>query len=179
MLELNFKRTFFWLFFFYVLSIVYAFSMGSMLPEAIRYVSKVKPAQFMPSFKVATCFITHNNLLLLLQRSADVSQPLTWTTPGGYIDGDEEPQKAILREVREETGLELDEKKLKYHGPLYACVDGIQYPLHVFDTTLPDLPSKVTLSPREHSKHGWFPLKEVKGMPLIKGLKDVLELEFK
>jgi 8-oxo-dGTP pyrophosphatase MutT (NUDIX family) len=38
-----------------------------------------------------------------------------WVTPGGEIEGDEEPQIAAVRELREELGLELEVR-----GPLYT-----------------------------------------------------------
>ena len=38
-----------------------------------------------------------------------------WVTPGGEIEGDEEPHDAAVRELREELGLELEVR-----GPLYT-----------------------------------------------------------
>lgn len=34
--------------------------------------------------------------------------PWAWTLPGGGVDGDEEPEKAAVREAMEETGLEVN-----------------------------------------------------------------------
>ena len=50
-----------------------------------------------------TGFIVHEGKTLLLWH------PLVqgWTPPGGHIEPNEDPQAAVLREIREETGLEV------------------------------------------------------------------------
>lgn len=49
--------------------------------------------------------------LLLLQRSY---QPWkgSWNLPAGYVEVDETPEQAAVREVREETGLEVEIRQL-------------------------------------------------------------------
>jgi dihydroneopterin triphosphate diphosphatase len=44
--------------------------------------------------------------VLLLQRAADGKRPLSWETVYGKIDRGERPERAAIRELREETGLE-------------------------------------------------------------------------
>jgi 8-oxo-dGTP pyrophosphatase MutT (NUDIX family) len=41
---------------------------------------------------------------LILQRSAEVNEPLTWNGISGGIDEGEDPREAIIREIAEETG---------------------------------------------------------------------------
>ena len=45
--------------------------------------------------------------ILALQRSTTTRCPLAWETVHGRIEADEEPEQAAVREVREETGLEV------------------------------------------------------------------------
>ena len=47
-------------------------------------------------------------LVLSLQRSLQTRCPASWETVHGRIEPSERPEKAAVREVREETGLELD-----------------------------------------------------------------------
>lgn len=51
-------------------------------------------------------FVAHDGRLLLVQRAKD---PWAghWDVPGGFCDGAEHPEAATVREVREETGLEV------------------------------------------------------------------------
>lgn len=45
--------------------------------------------------------------VLTLQRASDTKRPDSWETVYGKIDDDERPERAAVREVREETGLEI------------------------------------------------------------------------
>ena len=46
--------------------------------------------------------------ILTLQRSGTTRCPMAWETVHGRIEPSEEPEQAALREVREETGLEVN-----------------------------------------------------------------------
>lgn len=51
--------------------------------------------------------IIREGKVLMLQRGPQISLPDHWCLPGGRIDESESPEAACLREVREETGLEI------------------------------------------------------------------------
>ncbi len=53
---------------------------------------------------VSTCFITDQNKFLLLFHP----KLKKWLPPGGHLEKDETPPEAAIREVREETGLEVE-----------------------------------------------------------------------
>ncbi|WP_159944198.1 MULTISPECIES: NUDIX domain-containing protein [unclassified Nocardiopsis] len=46
---------------------------------------------------------------VLLHRRADDGR---WCTPGGILEPEEQPARAVVREVREETGLEVEVQRL-------------------------------------------------------------------
>jgi len=70
-----------------------------------------------------------------------------WDLPGGHIHDDETPSEGLLREVKEETGLDIEK-------PQKAFKEGrITY----FRASMPK--GEIVLSD-EHSEHAFFSLKE-------------------
>jgi 8-oxo-dGTP pyrophosphatase MutT (NUDIX family) len=58
-----------------------------------------------PSHTVgALCFLEHDGRVLLLQQHHRDG----WTLPGGLLDRGEDAGRAVVREVREETGLDVE-----------------------------------------------------------------------
>jgi 8-oxo-dGTP diphosphatase len=53
---------------------------------------------------VVAALIERQGKVLLAQRRADQSLPLTWEFPGGKIEAGESPEAALVREIHEELG---------------------------------------------------------------------------
>jgi 8-oxo-dGTP pyrophosphatase MutT (NUDIX family) len=72
---------------------------------------------------VATAFVVREGRTLLLKHK----KLGLWLPPGGHIDEGETPDEAVLREVREETGLEAS-----FVAPPHAAVSSLPRvePLH-------------------------------------------------
>ena len=49
----------------------------------------------------------NNGRLLACQRKRDGAYPLKWEFPGGKLEGDETPEAAVVRELREELGIDV------------------------------------------------------------------------
>ena len=79
-------------------------------------------------------FDSAGRILLLRQRDDSI-----WSTPGGVIEPDETPADAVVREVREETGLVVRPVRILgvFGGPAfvvrYPNGDESQYVMIVFD----------------------------------------------
>jgi len=59
----------------------------------------------------AGCRVEKNGQLLLVKRRNPPFKE-TWHLPSGYVEGDEEPAAAAVRETREETGLDVSAGRL-------------------------------------------------------------------
>ena len=58
--------------------------------------------------KVAViCIVPRDGKVLMIRRGTDIGYGL-WGLPGGYVDRSEVVESAAVREVREETGLEIE-----------------------------------------------------------------------
>jgi type II secretory ATPase GspE/PulE/Tfp pilus assembly ATPase PilB-like protein/8-oxo-dGTP pyrophosphatase MutT (NUDIX family) len=84
---------------------------GYDLPRPIVYERPTRNpmTQIVPGV-VEVYVIRHNAgdwRVLVLQRAPDASRPGSWETVYGKIDSGERPEHAAVREIREETGLEL------------------------------------------------------------------------
>jgi ADP-ribose pyrophosphatase YjhB (NUDIX family) len=61
-----------------------------------------------PNPAVAACALVERDGRLLLVRRARDPERGKWDIPGGFTDEGEEPLDAVRRELREETGLEIE-----------------------------------------------------------------------
>ena len=97
--------------------------------------------------------------VLALQRALDTRCPTAWETVHGHTEKGEEPEDAAVREVREETGLEVARLYNVTVQPFYLhATHTVQ--LAVVFAVFVEEPADVTLGP-EHQRHEWLPVDEV------------------
>jgi 8-oxo-dGTP diphosphatase len=60
------------------------------------------------TIRVCCAILMDNNQVLCAQRSASMPLPYKWEFPGGKIEKEEDPEHALLREIREELGVEIE-----------------------------------------------------------------------
>lgn len=123
---------------------------------------------------VATGFVVKDDKTLLLWHY----KMSMWLPPGGHIDEGELPEEAVIREIREESGLEveiLSERREK--NPVDGRVRYLYTPNHVQLEDIPNghpqhidliyycraLSGEVRLSPREHGQFRWHNEEDLQG----------------
>lgn len=91
---------------------------------------------------VATGYVVRDGKTLLLYHK----KLKIWVPPGGHIDEGELPDEAVLREIREETGLEAE--IVSERRPAEGCEEGVTYlhvPSHVQLEDIPNHPQHIDL----------------------------------
>ncbi len=66
----------------------------------------------MQSVIVTAAIIKHNDKILIAQRKENVNQALKWEFPGGKLEPGESPEQCLIREIREELGLNIEVMKI-------------------------------------------------------------------
>ena len=61
-----------------------------------------------PPIHVVAGIVVESGRVLLAQRSRHRSFPLLWEFPGGKVEPGEQPEAALVREFREELGIEVE-----------------------------------------------------------------------
>ncbi|MET8864389.1 NUDIX domain-containing protein [Nonomuraea sp. NPDC004580] len=118
-------------------------------------------------------------LLLIKKSGEDPHQPGRWELPGGRMKtSDQSPDEALVREIREEVGLEVRPGR-----PLALWswqLDGEQTPTVVAVARLCTASDdRVDMSGNDKQdfieKYGWFEREEVLGLNLIPSARDAIE----
>lgn len=111
---------------------------------------------------VAKAFIRHNQKFLILKRSeTDTKLPLKWDLAGGKIDEGESIDEGFLREVKEESGLELSRYKLLYSVTSAKDVLDTQAKNFVFLIFFAESTSDEVMLSFEHSEYRWVDKEEL------------------
>lgn len=78
--------------------------------------------------------IIRNGKVLMLQRGPEISLPDYWCLPGGRIDPEESPERACVREVKEETGLSIRIQRRMFRAgscDYFLCAETVSPPIEV------------------------------------------------
>ncbi|MFI6042606.1 NUDIX domain-containing protein [Nocardia sp. NPDC051321] len=118
---------------------------------------------------VVGAVVAHDGKVLLLQRPADDFMGGIWELPSGKVDPGETLDQALIREVKEETGLDIASIR-KYLGEFdYQSGSGKKSRQFNFTVDVVD-PEPVELT--EHDAYTWTNLAEEP--PVTDAVKEVL-----
>lgn len=119
------------------------------------------------AYLVTKCFIKNEDSnILVLKRGADAQvRPGQWDLPGGMIEEGEDPNKAVLREIKEETAIDLGSASVFYisseDAPAYILTFFYYYKYEGHDVKIS----------KEHSRYKWISIPEFNKLELPEKFK--------
>jgi len=142
-----------------------------------KMVFQEPPENFNPKVEVAACFITVDENVLFLKRQPHRSEPSKWGIPGGKLEKGETAHQAVLREIKEETGLNLPHD-VEHLGTVYIRYPEVDFIYHMYGHDLEAYPAQVVIDPQEHEECRWMTLGEALELPLIRGEDECIYLVY-
>lgn len=108
---------------------------------------------------IVSCMIFDDqNRLLLLRRHSDDLGGKLWAAPGGTQEQGEAPSDTVIREVKEETDLDLD--SVTYLGSHEVRMPHGVVRMQTY-RTLVNGAEGILIDPEEHDAYRWFDLAEL------------------
>jgi len=136
--------------------------------------AKEKEEKKEKSKNAVAVIVNKDNKILLLKRGKGAPwMPNKWGLVGGGIEKGETPQKAVEREIEEETGLEI--KKFVRSFSIERHADSIE---HLFACRYNGDPTDIELDD-ENSNYGWYDVSEMEYLEIVPHLIEYITLVFK
>ena len=117
----------------------------------------------------AGILINNDNQILLSQRTADKSFPGQWEFPGGKIESSEMAHEALIRELKEELGIDID------NSYLFKRIE------HYYDSFTANIEFFLVdswsgeLSGEEGQLVRWFSVRDLRDLPILAADNPVIE----
>lgn len=120
--------------------------------------------------------VNEDNQILLLKRadSPDIWQPGKYALVGGAVEHGESPEEAVKREIREETGLNID----KFKGKFKIGRANSDSEESIFLAKYDGDPFDIKLN-FEHTRYGWYGPEEIHFLNTVPYLMEYINMVFK
>lgn len=122
--------------------------------------------------KVAIGVVENDGEFLIMRRSEENSSSGKWTFPGGKIEEDEALEEAVVREMKEETGLEVEVKR---SGDTYLN-EGELGIWKIYPFLLKSDSREVVMN-HEHDKRLWIKISDLEDLDTLGEMKAPERLE--
>jgi 8-oxo-dGTP diphosphatase len=109
---------------------------------------------------VVAALVRRQGRVLMSRRREDQSWPLCWEFPGGKVEAGERPEAALVREIREELGCEVDVGRL---------FDTVTHAYPTFDLQMQVFECGITSGEPaaiQVAAVAWVPPAEIEALPL-------------
>lgn len=127
---------------------------------------------------IVVVFCLFEDKILLLKRAENKPESLKWTAPSGKKDLGETVSQAAIRELFEETGIQVSEAEtLAEKGSFEHEYPDYSIMIHLFLYNLNTLPN-VKLRNEEHSDFCWVTPSDALALPIMDGADECIAKVF-
>ena len=124
----------------------------------------------LPLTEVSCAVIMEDDRVLVTQRSEHMPHPLKWEFPGGKLLPGETPEGSLIREIREELGVDIS---------VIQLLPSVRY--RYSDSNIKLIPFVCTIREgdidlKEHRSYSWVPRSELRHMDWLEADIEVLSL---
>lgn len=117
--------------------------------------------------------IDEHGRLLMVRRAGGVLTGL-WSVPGGRVEPGETLREAVIREVREETALEVEVQEVVWVGQSIGPGDPPEWHYVLIDFLARVMGGRAVAG-GDADRVAWVPLEEVRERPVTPTLLELLE----
>jgi 8-oxo-dGTP pyrophosphatase MutT (NUDIX family) len=112
-------------------------------------------------------------VLIIKRAKVNDVLPEYWDIPGGTLEDGEDPAAGAIREVKEETGLDVANPRLFFEHSNIDAAKNKQFITLVFAARYPG--GEVALNPEEHEEYAWIAPEEIEKYKAVEYLPECLK----
>lgn len=136
---------------------------------------KTSPSDFNKEIDVVACYVQYQGEFILLHRQTHKTNGNTWGLPAGKVDPGESIAQAMSREIREETGILIEEEDLVFFDSIFVRNHGHDIHYHMYSINLLTKP-EVQINPTEHQNYMWVSPQQALTMDLVHDLDECITM---
>lgn len=132
-----------------------------------------KQGNFSPDYSVSAVYCFCGERMLIVKRAHDKKfEPDKWGVPAGKQENSEDKTACAMREMKEETGISLDNDRLEFVKEVFVVWENTHFSFNIFRYSFDAMP-EVRLNP-ENTEFKWVTYGELQEYDLVRDERECI-----